>query len=106
VRAVAMACALNDARFRGNALSIWLRSRSVRLLCVAESATSWGITGPHPEPRHTTSCAASQGGPHLPLASCMAAEQRRHRHLTQMDSPFNGKEACASVGAGVCPPSS
>jgi len=33
-----------DGWFVANALSIWLRSRSVRLLCVAESATSWGIT--------------------------------------------------------------
>jgi hypothetical protein len=32
--------------------------------------------------------------------------RRQRGHLTQMDSPFNGKEACASVGAGVCPPSS
>ena len=47
-------------------LSIWLRSRSVRLLCVAESATSWGITVCTPSratPRPARTCRA---GPHLP----------------------------------------
>ena len=47
-----------------------------------------GDHGLHPEPRHTTACADLQGRPSPADSHPAWAEQRRHRHLIQMDSPL------------------